>query len=40
MEGVFTYVDMFATKGIEYLVVIGFFIVLVAFLSYLNANGD
>ena len=30
MEG-FTYVDLFATKGIEYLLVIGFLLVLVRF---------
>lgn len=32
----FTYFDMFATKGIEYLLVIGFFLVLVGFWSFLN----
>jgi hypothetical protein len=32
----FTYIDIFATKGIEYLLVIGFFLVLVAFWSFLN----
>ena len=35
MEG-FTYVDLFATKGIEYLLVIGFLLVLVPFWSFLR----
>jgi len=35
MEG-FTYVDIFATKGIEYLLVIGFLIVLIGFFKLLN----
>ena len=32
----FSYIDIFATKGFEYLLVIGFFLVLVGFWSYLN----
>jgi hypothetical protein len=32
----FNYIDIFATKGFEYLLVIGFFLVLVAFWSFLN----
>ena len=36
MEG-FTYVDLFATKGIEYLVVIGFLVVLLPFWRFLRA---
>jgi hypothetical protein len=32
----FSYIDIFATKGFEYLLVIGFFLVLVAFWSFLN----
>ena len=40
MEGIYTYVDIFATKGIEYLVVIGFFVILVAFWNYLHVNDD
>jgi glycine cleavage system H protein len=35
MEG-FTYVDIFATKGIEYLLVIGFLLVLVPFWRFLR----
>jgi glycine cleavage system H protein len=35
MEG-FTYVDLFATKGIEYLLVIGFLLILVPFWSFLR----
>lgn len=33
----FSYVDIFATKGFEYLLVIGFFLLLVAFWSFLNS---
>lgn len=36
MEG-FTYVDIFATKGIEYLLVIGFLLVLIPFWRFLRA---
>lgn len=36
MEG-FHYVDLFATKGIEYLLVIGFLLVLVVYWRFLNA---
>ena len=32
----FNYVDIFATKGFEYLLVIGFFLLLVGFWSYLH----
>ena len=32
----FNYVDIFATKGFEYLLVIGFFLLLVGFWSFLN----
>jgi hypothetical protein len=32
----FTYIDIFATKGVEYLLVIGFFLLLVGFWSFLN----
>jgi glycine cleavage system H protein len=35
MEG-FTYVDIFATKGIEYLLVIGFLLVLIRLWKFLN----
>jgi glycine cleavage system H protein len=35
MEG-FTYVDIFATKGIEYLLVIGFLMVFILFWRTLN----
>ena len=33
----FSYIDIFATKGFEYLLVIGFFLVLVAFWTFLNS---
>ncbi len=39
-EGIFTYFDLFATKGVEYLVVIGFFVILVLFWSYLHISDD
>ena len=32
----FTYFDIFATKGIEYLIVIGFLIVFIGFWKYLK----
>lgn len=32
----FNYIDIFATKGFEYLLVIGFFLVLVSFWSFLS----
>jgi hypothetical protein len=32
----FSYIDIFATKGFEYLLVIGFFLLLVGFWSFLN----
>jgi hypothetical protein len=33
----FSYIDIFATKGFKYLLVIGFFLLLVGFWSFLNA---
>jgi hypothetical protein len=33
----YTYLDIFATKGIEYMVVIAYFVLLVAFMKTLNA---
>ena len=36
MDDTFTYIDIFATKGIEYLLVIAFLIVFVAFWKYLK----
>jgi hypothetical protein len=33
----FNYIDIFATKGFEYLLVIGFFLLLVGFWSFLNS---
>jgi glycine cleavage system H protein len=39
MEG-FTYVDIFATKGIEYLLVICFLIVVIGFWRYLSGKGS
>lgn len=40
MESAFTYIDIFATKGIEYIIIISFFAIIVAFWKYLNANDD
>ena len=40
MDSGFSYIDIFATKGIEYIVVIVFFIILVAFWNYLHSNDD
>jgi hypothetical protein len=40
MESAFTYLDIFATKGIEYIVIISFFVIIVAFWKYLHANDD
>jgi len=37
MEG-FTYLDIFATKGVEYLVVIFYLIVVIGFWRYLTGN--
>lgn len=36
MEELFTYVDIFATKGVEYLIIIVFLIVIVAFWKFVN----
>jgi hypothetical protein len=38
----YTYLDIFATKGIEYMVVIAYFVLLVVFMKALNsvANGN
>jgi hypothetical protein len=36
MEGLFTYYDMFATKGVEYLIIIAFLILFVFFWKYLE----
>ena len=33
----FSYIDIFATKGFEYLLVIGFFLLLVGFWTFLNS---
>jgi len=36
MEGVFTFYDIFATKGIEYLIIIAFLILIIMFLKLLD----
>jgi hypothetical protein len=36
MEELFTYHDIFATKGVEYLIIITFFIVIVIFWALIN----
>jgi|WetSurMetagenome_2_1015567.scaffolds.fasta_scaffold537465_2 hypothetical protein len=38
MEELFTYHDIFATKGVEYLIIIVFFIVIVAFWNFVNMD--
>ncbi len=40
MNELFTYYDMFATKGVEYLIIIVFLIVIVAFWSFLNMDAS
>lgn len=36
MDELFTYYDMFATKGDEYLIIIAFLIVIVAFWKFVH----
>ncbi len=36
MEELFTYYDMFATKGVEYLIIIVFLIIILAFWKFVN----
>jgi glycine cleavage system H protein len=36
MEELFTYHDIFATKGVEYLIIITFFILIVIFWALIN----
>jgi hypothetical protein len=36
VEELFTYIDIFSAKGMEYLIIIGFFIVIVAFWKFVN----
>ena len=38
MEELFTYYDMFSTKGVEYLIIIAFLIVVVAFWAFVNMD--
>ena len=38
MEEGFTLVDLFATKGIEYLIVIGFLLILIRLWKFLQAD--
>ena len=38
MEELFTYVDIFATKGTEYLIIIVFLIVIIAFWKFVNMD--
>lgn len=35
----FHYVDIFATKGIEYLIIIGYLLLFIVFMRALNSNG-
>ena len=36
VEELFTYIDIFSAKGMEYLIIIAFFIVIVAFWKFVN----
>jgi len=36
MEELFTYYDIFATKGVEYLIIIVFLVIIVAFWKFVN----
>jgi hypothetical protein len=36
LEELFTYYDMFATKGVEYLIIIVFLIIVIAFWKFVN----
>jgi hypothetical protein len=36
MEELFTYYDIFATKGVEYLIIIVFLIIVLAFWKFVN----
>lgn len=38
MEELFTYYDMFATKAVEYLIIIAFLIIVVAFWAFVNMD--
>ena len=38
LEELYTYYDMFATKGVEYLVIIAFLILIVAFWGFVNMD--
>ncbi len=40
MDSNYSYIDMFATKDIEYLIILGFFVVLIVFWRYLHINDD
>lgn len=36
MEELFTYYDIFATKGVEYLIIIVFLVIVLAFWKFVN----
>jgi hypothetical protein len=38
MDELFTYYDMFSTKGIEYLVIIAFLIIFLGFWRFINTD--
>jgi hypothetical protein len=40
MDELFTYYDMFASKGPEYLIIIGFLIIVLAFFKFVNMNAE
>jgi hypothetical protein len=38
MEGIFTYYDMFATKGMEYLIVVSVLVLIIFFWAFVNMD--
>jgi len=38
LEELFTYYDMFATKGVEYLIIITFLILVIAFWAFVHMD--
>lgn len=38
MEELFTYRDIFATKGVEYLIIIAFLVLIVVFWRFVNMD--
>lgn len=40
MEELFTYNDIFATKGVEYLIIIVFLVLVIAFWKFVNMRSS